>query len=76
MRQNSRQKESELTNEKLSSIFSNNFQLAITAIKLAQNEILAGHEVTMQSALSYLKQNPHLYSVEESEPSKPSEPQE
>lgn len=65
MRKKQRQKESELTNERLSSLFSNNFQLAITAIRLAQNEVLAGHEVTMQSTLAHLKQNPHLYSLED-----------
>ncbi|MCH9631104.1 MAG: hypothetical protein S4CHLAM37_11180 [Chlamydiia bacterium] len=59
-----RQKEAILTNEALASLFCDNFQLAITAIKLAQNEVKAGHEVTMQSTLAQLKQNPHLYTFE------------
>lgn len=64
MRQ-SRQKEAILTNEALSSLFSDNFQLAITAIRLVQNEVLSGHEVTMQSVLAMLKKNPHLYNFED-----------
>ena len=55
-------KERELTNEGLSSLFSDNFQLAITAIKLAQNEVNTGHEVTMKNVLAQIKLNTHLYS--------------
>ena len=51
-------KEKELTNESLTKLFSDNFDLAITAIKLAQNEVVAGHEVTMQKVLSEIKHNP------------------
>lgn len=51
-------KEKDLTNEGLTKLFNNNFDLAITAIKLAQNEVDAGHEVTMQKVLSEIKQNP------------------
>lgn len=58
-------KERELTNEGLSSLFSDNFQLAITAIKLAQNEVNTGHEVTMQNVLAQIKLHPHLYSFED-----------
>lgn len=59
-----RQKEAPITNEALSSLFSNNFQLAITAIKLAQNQVKAGHEITMQGILAQIKENPHLYTFE------------
>jgi hypothetical protein len=58
-------KEKELTNEKLSSLFSDNFQLAVTAIRLAQNEVNAGREVTMQNVLAQIKLHPHLYSFED-----------
>lgn len=51
-------KEKELTNEGLTKLFNDNFDLAITAIKLAQNEVDAGHEVTMQKVLSEIKHNP------------------
>jgi hypothetical protein len=57
-------KERELTNEKLSTLFSDNFQLAVTAIRLAQNEIAAGHEVTMQNTLMQIKEHPNLYVFE------------
>jgi len=51
-------KEKELTNESLTKLFNDNFDLAITAIKLAQNEVDVGHEVTMQKVLSEIKHNP------------------
>jgi hypothetical protein len=58
-------KEKELTNEKLSSLFSDNFQLAIAAIKLAQSEITSGHEVSMEDVLTQIKQHPNLYVFED-----------
>lgn len=58
-------KERELTNEELSSLFSDNFQLAVTAIRLAQNAVNAGHAVTMKGVLDQIKSHPHLYSFEE-----------
>lgn len=54
-------KEKELTNESLTKQFKDNFDVAITAIKVAQNEVLAGHEVTMQKVLSDIKSNPRHY---------------
>lgn len=60
-----RYSEEELTNEGLSSLFKDNFTLAITAIRLAQNEVQADREVTMQSVLKELKMNPHLFNFEE-----------
>lgn len=58
------QPDKELTNEGLSSLFNDNFQLAVTAIRLAQNEVLAGHEVNLQKVLMQLKKHPNLYSFE------------
>lgn len=58
------QPEKELTNEGLSSLFNDNFQLAVTAIRLAQNEVMAGHEISLHKVLAQLKQNPHLYTFE------------
>jgi|GEM_PF-1281807 len=58
------QQEKELTNEELSSLFADNFQLTVTAIRLAQNEVIAGHEVSLHTVLDQLKKNPHLYTFE------------
>lgn len=58
-------KQKELTNEALASLFSDNFQLAITAIKLAQNEVSAGHEVTMHKVLDQIQERPNLYTFED-----------
>lgn len=58
------QLDKELTNEGLSSLFNDNFQLAVTAIRLAQNEVLAGHEVNLHKILMQLKKHPNLYSFE------------
>jgi len=58
------QQEKELTNEGLASLFNDNFQLAVTAIRLAQNEVVAGHEVNLHKVLHQLKQHPNLYSFE------------
>ena len=54
-------KETELTNELLATLFSDNFQLALTAIRLAQHEMEAGHEVTLQSVLTTIKKHPDTY---------------
>lgn len=60
-----RYSEEELTNEAISSLFKDNFTLAITAIRVAQNEVKGGRDVTMQSVLKELKANPHLFSFED-----------
>ncbi|MBM3191168.1 MAG: hypothetical protein FJZ63_00760 [Chlamydiae bacterium] len=53
-----------LTNEALATLFHDNFQMAVTAIHLAQNEMAAGHEVTLQSVLKTIKEHPDTYSFE------------
>lgn len=55
----------ELTNETLSSLFNNNFQLAFQSIELARNQIKAGHETSMQKVLKEIKKNPHLHTFED-----------
>lgn len=55
----------ELTNENLSSLFSDNFQLAITAIRLAQNYIKGSHEVSLSIVLNEIKKHPHMYQFED-----------
>ena len=57
-------KEKELTNEMLATLFNDNFQMAVTAIRLAQHEMLAGHEVTLQSVLATIKQHPETYTFQ------------
>ncbi len=54
-------KETELTNETLATLFSDNFQLALTAIRLAQHDMEAGHAVTLQSVLATIKKHPNTY---------------
>lgn len=54
-------KEKELTNESLTKLFKDNFDLAVTAIKVAQNEVDSGKEVTMQKVLTEIKQNPQHF---------------
>lgn len=54
-------KEKELTNESLTKLFKDNFDLAVTAIKVAQNEVDCGKEVTMQKVLTEIKQNPQHF---------------
>lgn len=53
--------EKELTNEKLSKQFKDNFQLAITAIRLAQSEVAGGHEASMLKVMEELKSHPEKY---------------
>lgn len=55
----------ELTNEGLSSLFADNFQLAFYSIRLARNEIKAGHETSMQKVLKEVKKNPQLYAFQD-----------
>lgn len=52
-----RQKET-LTNETLTKLFSDNFELAIYAIKVAQHRIHEGVETTMKDVLSEIMKNP------------------
>ena len=47
-----------LTNEKLRSLFKNNFKLVNQAIELARFYIRSGHEVRMDRLLEELKNNP------------------
>ena len=54
----------ELTNENLSSLFSDNFQLAITAIRLAQSYIKGSHEVSLSIVLNEIKKHPNMYQFE------------
>jgi hypothetical protein len=48
-----------LTNERLSGAYNDNFQLALYAINLAQNELLSGKEVHISTLIERLRRNPH-----------------
>lgn len=54
-------KEKELTNESLTRLFKDNFELAVSAIRLAQSEVHAGHDVNLQKVLTEMKQHPHFF---------------
>lgn len=56
-------KERELTNEGLTKLFKDNFELAVSAIRLAQSEVQAGHDVNLQKVLAEIKLHPeHFHS--------------
>ncbi len=52
-----------LTNEDLTKLFDDNFQLAIQAIRIAKRNIEAGHEVALDDLLDDLKKNPDAQSI-------------
>ena len=54
-------KEKELTNEGLTKLFKDNFELAVSAIRLAQVEVEAGHDVNLQKILVEIKHHPEQY---------------
>ncbi len=55
----------ELTNEELTKLFTDNFQLALHSISMARNHVKAGQETSMQSVLKEVKKNSNLHSFED-----------
>jgi len=56
-----------LTNERLKSLFKNNFELANYAIKLARQEIKSGQEVIVDDLLDDIRRNPTGFLLDEEE---------
>ncbi len=52
-----------LTNEELSNIYSDNFQLAVHSIQVAQYYIRAGKDFTVSSLLEEIRKNPKLLDI-------------
>jgi len=48
-----------LTNEKLSKAYEDNFALSSYAIRVAQNDMLAGREVHISTLIERLRKDPH-----------------
>jgi len=54
-----------LTNEDLTALFDNNFELALYAIDIAQRFIKAGREFTLAELIEEVKKNPESIEIEE-----------
>ena len=54
-----------LTNEELTKLFRNNFELAMYAIEIARRHIRSGHEFTLKGLLKEVQNNPLKGDLEE-----------
>lgn len=55
----------DLTNEQLSKLYNDNFQLAFDAIQRARNEVRRGADTNLHKILRDVRKNPHLNTFEE-----------
>lgn len=60
-------RKTQLTSQRLRSLFKSNFDLAAYAISMARHGIRAGKEMTIDELLDDVQRNPHLDSFEEEE---------